>query len=200
MNRTVAICSCFALLLVSTVDQSTATAQSQSSANRGDTLQEATDAAVEDSSNTEIQLEEPDPETESSLQADSETTEETSVVNPFSPREVFDLSTTGRVPKLTTDQDGFSEFEQATVHSFKAVEIKGDQFYHRTIPFEEPLHERFGISHAPPVQLTKSTLVFFGKSLFLPANLLPRRYYQRECDSNEGWRETQGRQTCPQCK
>ena len=118
------------------------------------------------------------------------------LIRSLSPRAALDLSTTERVPEPAGKIDLSPAPSLVDARVIKEVVVAGDRFYHRALPFEEPLHERYGISYAPPVQLTKSTLVFFGKSLLLPANLLPRRHNQRDCDSNEGWRETQGRQAC----
>ena len=200
MNRTVAIFFGLALSLHGVISQTDAAAQSHVSSRRNHILREALIASAEHGKRNQLDETESKPTADSQSEAVAEQVLAPNEIESLSPRAVLDLSTTGRRPEQAVAHAASSDIVQASAREIKVVAIKGDQFYHRTVPFEEPLHERFGISHAPGIQLPKSTLVFFGKSLLLPANLLPRRHCQRDCDSNEGWREGQGRRACPDCK
>ena len=200
MNKTVVIFFGLALSLEGAIGQTDAAAQSHVSSHRNHTLREALIASTEREKRNQLDETESTKTANSQSEAVAEQVLGPNEVESLSPRVVLDLSTTGRTPEQVVADVVSLDIVQASAREIKVVAIKGDRFYHRTVPFEEPLHERFGISHAPGIQLPKSTLVFFGKSLLLPANLLPRRHCQRDCDSNEGWREAQGRLACPDCK
>ena len=200
MNRTVLIFFGLTLSLHGAISQTDATAQSHVSSHQNHTLREALIASAEYGTRNPLDEIESTKTADSQSEAAAEQVLGPNEVESWSARSVLDLSTTERTPDQAVADAVSSGVVQGFAREIKVVAIKGDQFCRRTVPFEEPLHERFGISHAPRIQLPKSTLVFFGKSLLLPANLLPRRHCQRDCDSNEGWREGQGRRACPDCK
>lgn len=110
------------------------------------------------------------------------------------PRNVLDLSTSLRTPtptKINLPAPARPGFARVS----KPITLASDRFAHRELLFEEPIHERHGITGRPFYQLTKSTVVFFGRSLFLPGTLIIKKHLS--CDSGEGWRESQGDRICP---
>ena len=111
----------------------------------------------------------------------------------FSPRAWLDLTTTGRTP-TAKENVGTLQSTARSGHSLKTIQLESDRFFHRQLLFEEPLHERHGLTEGPVSQLTKSTAAFFAKSYIFPVQLLLKR--NRGCDGGEGWSESQGDQIC----
>ena len=172
MNRTVVICFGLALFFETAISQTNARAQSLESDIQPLKLSSPSESSTEPRVSSERE------ESESAPNKDQESNKEylqswqTTEVDQFSPRAVLDLSTTERTPEQSSAGVPTTGVDLFVTRSIKEVEIANDRFYHRTIPFEEPLHERFGISHNPPVQLVKSTFVFFGKSIVATSKLV----------------------------
>ena len=110
------------------------------------------------------------------------------------PHDVLDMSTSLRTP-TPTKINLPAPIIPSLGPTSKQITLACDRFAHRELLFEEPIHERHGIADRPFHQLTKSTIVFFGRSLLLPGTLITKKHLRS--DSGEGWRESQGDQVCP---
>ena len=141
MNRTVVIFSGLALLVHLAIGQASAIAQELNSARRNAVVKEAIDIEAIDAEDfdtvAESSVDPPKPEAVPELKSlpytqeeeDQQPDIEPNTVKSFSPRDVLDLSTTGRVPDPTGDNDVPSMVDQVTGHTFKEVVIAGDQFF-----------------------------------------------------------------------
>lgn len=150
---------------------------------------------LDDESDSESELDfEPESEPDSKPDpepAPSNVDRDLELRNATDPRQLLNAAASGRTPTLTGGSNVAGSFAQS--RRPKPVQIASDRFYHKKLLFEEPLHERHGLTHGPAKQLAKSAGVFFAKGYVFPAQLLLKK--NRGCQLSGEW-EGQGDRIC----
>ena len=92
-------------------------------------------------------------------------------------------------PKLGTPPDDRETLSQAqTIQRFTSTKVVGvttDEVRYRSLLFEEPQLERYGLTETPRTQPARSAAKFFVRGVFFPLAYLKNRHRGEE--SNKNW-------------